>query len=436
MMKENKSNKEKTQQTGLSKNSQDVMMMPKEATMFESAPRKELANEVAVKIVNTKQVPREFAQRFLPREIQNHTPLPPHKNVVRVYENFTTGNRVYVIMEYCERGDLLDLINQKIGENQRGIGEDLARKIFRQMCEGIKHVHSNEIAHRDLKCENILIDHNGDSKITDFGFSCKFNDKSVLLKTSCGSYAYTAPEVIKCKSYNGFKADIWSMGIILFAMLNGRLPFSDVHLAAMEEEMKMQRLCFERTVSFESMMLVRKILQYNSTQRPSLGEIIEDPWITGRKPIPRQLNKPKWVNPYQGKKDEAASQKAICYKTTSADERNLNTTVTIGNGSRETITLRSRSEKHRKNIWTSGPSPYINAQSRRPCTWPVPERPVKVHSRRDSSKKYSRVPSYGTSVEKSEKRKIVEHSKIKFSEISSTDDSSRIGQYTKWLMEK
>ncbi|ESO97941.1 hypothetical protein LOTGIDRAFT_103379 [Lottia gigantea] len=167
--------------------------------------------QVAVKIIQKKIVPQEFLKKFLPRELDNHIVLPPHPHVVRCFEQFSTSDFTYLVMEYMSNGDLLDMINHSISKIERGLGEDISKKFFKQIALGLRHIHQNGIVHRDMKCENILIDGNIDAKITDFGFSCRYYDKSVLLRTSCGSYAYTAPEVIKNQPYDGTRADIWSL---------------------------------------------------------------------------------------------------------------------------------------------------------------------------------------------------------------------------------
>ncbi|XP_046581819.1 LOW QUALITY PROTEIN: testis-specific serine/threonine-protein kinase 1-like [Haliotis rubra] len=338
---------------------------------------------VAIKVINKKLVPKEFLRKFLPRELDNHSMLPHHPHVVQVFENFSTADQVYLVLEYCEKGDLLDMINRNISNNQHGIGEDLTKKIFKQMSQGVLHMHNNAIVHRDLKCENILITSGTTVKITDFGFSCRFQDRNLLLKTSCGSYAYTAPEVIKNKPYDGYRADAWSLGIILFAMVNGRLPYNDSQLSEMDEDMRMQRLRFERNVSFDCMVLIRKMLQYNPLLRPAVGEVLADPWLTGKKPIPRQLNKPKWINPYTASKGEdvspekeqlrvdgAASKKSsppLCYHGDNPDRGRSNSapksTVTINQRMGETVTLKSRG----KNQKFQGTEP-------RPQTWPKTEK--------------------------------------------------------------
>ncbi|XP_071180268.1 serine/threonine-protein kinase MARK2-like [Mytilus edulis] len=343
--------------------------------------------QVAIKVISKTAVPNEFLVKFLPREVENHTQMPEHPHVVRIFDHYHTHDHVYLVMEYCCNGDLLDLINKHIGTNQKGIGEELSRKLFRQLCEALQHIHMNGVVHRDLKCENVLLDENMNAKLTDFGFSAAVDDPRALLRTSCGSYAYTAPEVIKNKPYEGFKSDVWSLGIILFAMINGRLPFNDAQMLEMDEDMKMQRLRFERSSSFDCMVLIRKLLQYQPTERPLLDDILNDPWITGKKPIPRQLQRPKWINPYQAKKPDAVEvptiiqtpkkviefsprmrNNTICYRPDASPKtytESLRGTVTLNHNVGETVTLKSRSGgrgfKKRMDVTT--------VQSR-PNTWP------------------------------------------------------------------
>lgn len=362
-------------------------------------------------MISQRRVPKEFLRKFLPRELDNHCNLARHPHVVQIYETFSTDEHVYIVMDYCAKGDLLDLINKHIGDNQRGIGEAASRKIFNQLCQALRHIHNNGIVHRDLKCENVLLDENLDVKLTDFGFSCYVPDRGTLLKTTCGSYAYTAPEVIKCKSYDAFKSDTWSIGIILFAMANGRLPFNDAQLSEMDEEMRMQRLKFERTISFDCMILIRKLLQYHPTNRPSVNEILEDSWLTGKKPIPRQVyNKPKWINPYDCKKSEdsdrpgtdiMAEGSARCTSGTTSNRTNIITytetspnfdtrtgTVTLSQEAGETVTLKSRVPL-KKNIRTVGPSPG-HRQPARPNTWPKMSTKATKTTSPEPTKSYSR----------------------------------------------
>ncbi|XP_062614346.1 serine/threonine-protein kinase MARK2-like isoform X2 [Saccostrea cucullata] len=349
---------------------------------------------VAIKVIDKRTVAKDFMQKFLPRELENHSKLHPHKNVVRVYEIIHTHHNVYIVMEYCPNGDLLDLINQYIGENKKGIGEEMAKILFYQLSSAVQHIHNAGIVHRDLKCENILLGENNELKITDFGFSRNCNGRKTMLETSCGSYAYTAPEVIKKGSYDGFHSDVWSLGIILFAMVNGRLPFNDSQLQEMEEEMKMQRLRFERNISFDCMSLIRRLLRYSPRCRPSIREVHEDSWLISKKSNPQQLyhvkggashSVPQKIKQSTPKEHLGITPVPVqeshhaCFKTTvSAKQPTVTGTVTLNHDAGETVTLKSRKHYNLK----------------RPKTWPMTPKantallphPKEASSRRQSKK--------------------------------------------------
>ena len=132
-----------------------------------------------------------------------------------------TPTTLYLILEYASGGELFDFIVKK-GK----IEESLAAKFLQQLISGVEYLHKLNIVHRDLKPENLLLDDDCNIKIVDFGLS-NFYKQGTLLKTACGSPCYAAPEMIAGKSYNGLKVDIWSCGVILFALLAGYLPFED-----------------------------------------------------------------------------------------------------------------------------------------------------------------------------------------------------------------
>ena len=142
-----------------------------------------------------------------------------HINVIYVYNIIDTPSNYYIVMEYCQMGELFDYIVK----NQR-IKDDEASIFFYQLINGVEYIHSKGIAHRDLKPENILLTEDKILKIIDFGLSHEFNGED-FLKTKCGSPSYASPEIISHPFYDGFKTDIWCCGIILYAMLCGYLPF-------------------------------------------------------------------------------------------------------------------------------------------------------------------------------------------------------------------
>ena len=146
-----------------------------------------------------------------------------HPNVIKTYEIISDSLRYYIIMEYCSKGELFDHI---VKESR--FSEEKSAFYFYQIISGIDYIHSKNICHRDLKPENLLLNSEDELKIIDFGLSnYKTKEKNYLLQTPCGSPCYASPEMILGKKYDGFGIDIWSIGIILFAMLCGYLPFEE-----------------------------------------------------------------------------------------------------------------------------------------------------------------------------------------------------------------
>ena len=130
-----------------------------------------------------------------------------------------------MVMEYANGGDLL----QYVKKNKR-LGEEQAKKIFRQVVYGLAHCHCRSVLHRDIKLDNVLMDLDGKIQICDFGVS-RLIDKDETIQEQCGTPAYLAPEIISDKGYKGFQVDIWSLGVLLYAMLQGTVPFKGKSLA-------------------------------------------------------------------------------------------------------------------------------------------------------------------------------------------------------------
>lgn len=243
--------------------------------------REKGTNKVAIKIISRKHAPKEYIKKFMPREIETLHATYRSPNVTQLYETFRTESRVYLIMEYASKGDLLEYINSRSSKNP-GIGEEKAKMFFKQLVAGILHCHRRNVVHRDLKCENILIDDEEETvKISDFGFATRFpTNKQNLLETFCGSYAYAAPEILQAEKYDGKIADIWSLGVILFAMVNGRLPFNDRDIRTLLEQTKSKpRFSSRVQVSNECQDLVTRILTADLVQRATLQDILRHEWM-------------------------------------------------------------------------------------------------------------------------------------------------------------
>ena len=210
------------------------------------------------------------------REIYYHKQLK-HKNIVSLYEVIKTENHLWIALEYCQGGELYYYRYEK-----KRLELDECRNIFFQIVLGVKYVHSLNLSHRDLKLENILLADQKRTivKLTDFGFIREFNPQSrKFLSTICGTTVYMAPELLTGQKYSGFVIDIWSMGVILYTMLNGMLPFDD------DDEMKIQHKVintepmFYDHVPIDVNQLISKMLLKDPNQRPSLNEILNSSYL-------------------------------------------------------------------------------------------------------------------------------------------------------------
>lgn len=228
----------------------------------------------AIKIINRKKAPKDFLEKFLPREIKILSKVQ-HRNIVKCFEIFDTGSKVYMVLELAGHGDMLEYIKLR-----RSLTEEKARAFFRQMVDGIAYLHSLNAVHRDLKCENILLDASNTIKISDFGFA-RYMEPKDLSKTYCGSAAYAAPEILKGNVYNGKAYDVWSLGIILYIMVCGTMPFDDSNIKRMIKDQMDQRLCFtkrkELTLLFKDIVLA--ILQPSAERRLKVNDILNHPWM-------------------------------------------------------------------------------------------------------------------------------------------------------------
>ncbi|XP_062487405.1 testis-specific serine/threonine-protein kinase 2 [Pezoporus occidentalis] len=263
--------------------------------------------KVAVKIIDKMKTPGDFWERFLPREIEALRCLQ-HPSIIKTYEIFeTSAGKVYIVMELGEKGDLLDHI--KITGAMR---EDFARMKFQQLASAIKHCHDSNFAHRDLKCENILLDDGLNVKLTDFGFSKLLswdkNGKMILSNTFCGSAAYAAPEVLQGIPCDPRISDMWSLGVILYIMVYASMPFDDSNIKKMIFFQKQHRISFPSTkhLTVECKDLINHLLQPNVSQRLCIDEVLKHSWLqtpdaTVESPLPAPEEGECSHNPHEGK---------------------------------------------------------------------------------------------------------------------------------------
>lgn len=246
-------------------------------------PNTEKHQRLACKIFDRDKAPQDFLEKFFPRELEILTKLEnPH--VIQVHSILQRGPRVFIFMRYAENGDLLDYV-KKNGE----IKEPYAKEWFRQMASGLQYLHSCQIAHRDLKCENILLSKRYNVKLADFGFArycVDLDNHRVLSQTYCGSAAYAAPEVVSGTPYNPKLADVWSLGVILYIMLNASMPFDDSNLKQLLKDQMAKKWSFRpkirEAVSLAAKTTVNRILEPDLTQRFTLDLILSNNWLQSK----------------------------------------------------------------------------------------------------------------------------------------------------------
>lgn len=199
--------------------------------------------------------------------------LISHPNIMGLYDVWENKNDLYLILEYIEGGELFDYLIK------RGrLLEFEAIRYFRQIIEGIGYLHQFNICHRDLKPENLLLDFNKNIKIADFGMAALEVDKK-LLETSCGLPHYASPEIVAGKKYHGAPSDIWSCGIILFALLTGHLPFDDENIRKLLLKVQNGKFIMPKDLSSDAKDLISRMLQVNPRDRISIDKILTHPLL-------------------------------------------------------------------------------------------------------------------------------------------------------------
>ncbi len=246
----------------------------------------ETKHHVAVKII--KQEYLNSMEKQIMREI-TIMKLVKHPYIVECKEVFRTESNVYMVMELVTGGELFEhigLLHTMILScsdfllEAVKLDENTARRYFQQIILALEYCHSQGIAHRDLKLENLLLDENNNIKITDFGLSSftSFTSSSVL-KTICGTPNYVSPEVLQDKGYDGFKSDIWSCGVILFVMICGFLPFEDVNLTKLFAKICSGKVTYPKTVNKDGKDLISHCLEVNPEKRISIDKIKQHKWF-------------------------------------------------------------------------------------------------------------------------------------------------------------
>ncbi|XP_047249125.1 MAP/microtubule affinity-regulating kinase 3a isoform X24 [Girardinichthys multiradiatus] len=227
--------------------------------------------EVAIKIIDKTQLNPNSLQKLF-REVRIMKILN-HPNIVKLFEVIETERTLYLVMEYASGGEVFDYL---VAHGR--MKEKEARAKFRQIVSAVQYCHQKHIVHRDLKAENLLLDADMNIKIADFGFSNEFTLGNKL-DTFCGSPPYAAPELFQGKKYDGPEVDVWSLGVILYTLVSGSLPFDGQNLKELRERVLRGKYRIPFYMSTDCENLLKRFLVLSPAKRGTLEQIMKDRWI-------------------------------------------------------------------------------------------------------------------------------------------------------------
>ncbi|KAL6865086.1 hypothetical protein ACP4OV_016237 [Aristida adscensionis] len=237
---------------------------------------------VAVKAIRKPRYPctpeaAAAARQSVEREVAALRRVRGHPHVVRLLDVLASRSTVYLVLDLARGGSLLSSLDAGGRAD-----EPRARRLFAQLASAVAHAHARGVYHRDVKPENLLLDERGDVKLTDFGL-CAFAGRHLgpdgLTATSCGTPAFVAPEILLKRRYDAGKADVWSCGVVLFAVAAGYLPFNDGNLMAMYRKICAGKFRCPKWFSPELRCLIGRMLDPDPDTRIKIGEVFDHPWL-------------------------------------------------------------------------------------------------------------------------------------------------------------
>ncbi|QCE08831.1 CBL-interacting serine/threonine-protein kinase 5-like [Vigna unguiculata] len=231
-------------------------------------------DSVAIKVIKKERLQKDKLVKQIKREVSVMR-LVRHPHIVELKEVMANKAKIFLVVEYVKGGELF----AKVAKGK--MKEEIARKYFQQLISAVDFCHSRGVTHRDLKPENLLLDENEDLKVSDFGLSALPDQRRSdgMLVTPCGTPAYVAPEVLKKKGYDGSKADIWSCGVILFALLSGYLPFQGENVMRIYSKSFKADYAFPEWISPGARRMISSLLVVDPEKRYSIPDIMKDPWF-------------------------------------------------------------------------------------------------------------------------------------------------------------
>ncbi|KAI5272449.1 kinase-like protein [Aureobasidium subglaciale] len=240
------------------------------------------------KLINGSKVVLKSAKKDdanLAREIHHHRQFL-HPHIARLYEVIVTESLVWLVLEWCP-GD--ELYNHLLEHGR--MEENKVQKIFTQLVGAVSYVHSKSCVHRDLKLENILLDKHGNVKLVDFGFTREYQGSTSYLQTWCGTVCYSAPEMLKGEKYAGEKVDVWSLGIILYALLCGELPFDEDDENDTKQRILKEDANYPEYIPEGAKDLMSKLLSRRPLIRPPLADVLRHSWLQEYAPQQQEILK-------------------------------------------------------------------------------------------------------------------------------------------------
>ncbi|KAF5339608.1 hypothetical protein D9611_011471 [Ephemerocybe angulata] len=238
--------------------------------------------------VAIKQIPKAMSAS-LTREIHHHRQLH-HPHVTQMFEVIATESSIWIVTELCSGGELFDYLVEK-----ERLPEDETKIIFGQLCLAVAYLHDNGIVHRDLKLENVLLDERCRVKLGDFGFTREY-ERGSYMETFCGTTGYASPEMLQGRKYQGPEVDVWSLGIILYCLLTGTLPFDDDDEDVMRQKIIKEDFEDPAWLSLEARDLLLNILQKDVAKRYTIPQILAHSWFTAKE-LTYEPDSPLSLNP-------------------------------------------------------------------------------------------------------------------------------------------
>jgi serine/threonine protein kinase len=208
-----------------------------------------------------------------------------HPNIIQLVEIVYAPQYIYLIMEYCSCGDLCEYIDM-----HGCLDNHTARFVLSHLVSALGYLHDRGIVHRDLKPENVFIDSHHNPKLADLGL-CHTVTENQLLKTPCGTAFYAAPELISGLAYDGKQTDVWSLGIVLYVMLTGCMPWANTNFPELQEEIVRGAIPVPPYLGRDCEDLIRSMLSVDPSKRPTMNELAKHPWISDFAPRPSKLRK-------------------------------------------------------------------------------------------------------------------------------------------------